>query len=123
MKGRLLIFLTVVVVVVVLVALNAASYVRVEEGPETEFAPNRSTLNAGWTGTRALFDYLRGRGVEVVRWTQPMSSLAVARDDRPASFVVVGDTRSPIEKSEANEILRWVAAGGRLVVIDRSPDA
>lgn len=123
MKGRLLIFLTVLVLVVVLVAINAASYVRVEEGPETELAPDRSTFNAGGTGTRALFDYLRGRGVDAVRWTQPISSLSSARDDRPASFVVVGETRSSVEKSEAEEILRWVAAGGRLVVIDRSPQA
>ena len=49
MKARLLILLTVVVMVVLLVALNAASYVRVEQEGETELLPDRSTLNAGGT--------------------------------------------------------------------------
>ncbi|MBC7930398.1 MAG: DUF4350 domain-containing protein, partial [Rubrivivax sp.] len=124
MKGRLLILLTIVVMVVLLVALNAASYVRVEQEGETEFAPDRSTLNAGRTGTRALFDYLQQKGVDVVRWKQPMSSLAEAGEaQRPSTFVIVGRTRHPVEKREADAILRWVRRGGRLVVIDRSPNA
>src|SRR5829696_6959488 len=68
MKSRLLILLTFVVMVAALAALNAASYVRVEEEAETEFAPDRSTENAGGTGTRALFEYLRRRGTDVARW-------------------------------------------------------
>ncbi len=44
MKGRLAIFLTVLVMVVLLVALNAASYVRVEPEQEREMAPDRSTM-------------------------------------------------------------------------------
>lgn len=109
--------------VVLLVALNAASYVRVEQEGETEFAPDRSTLNAGGTGTRALFDYLQQKGVDVVRWKQPMSSLTEEGEaQRPATFVIVGRTRHPVEKREADAILRWVRRGGRLVVIDRSPN-
>jgi hypothetical protein len=118
MKGRLLIFLTVVVMVVVLVALNAASYVRVEEEAETEAAPDRSTQNAGGTGTRALFDYLAQRGTDVARWKQPVSSLAEER--APASLVIIGP-RNRLERREAEDVLRWVEAGGRLVLIDRSP--
>jgi hypothetical protein len=120
MKARLLIFLSVVLMVVVLVALNAASYVRVEQEGDTEFAPDRSTLNAGGTGTRALFEYLQQRGDDVVRWNQPMSSLA--NDGALSSFVIVGETRHAVEKREADAILRWVERGGRLVVIDRSPN-
>jgi hypothetical protein len=119
MKSRLLIFLSVVLMFVVLVALNAASYVRVEEEAETEFAPDRSTENSGGTGTRALFDYLRARGVDAVRWKQPMAALA--GEDAPSSLVLVGPPRHRVEKREADAILRWVSEGGRLVIVDRSP--
>jgi len=122
MRGRLIIFLTVVVMVVVLVALNAASYVRVEQEGDTEFAPDRSTMNAGGTGTLALFEYLQQRGLDVVRWKQPMSALSNEGEGAVSSFVVVGETRHPFEKKDADAVLRWVARGGRLVVVDRSPN-
>ena len=108
--------------VIVLVALNAASYVRVEQEGDTEFAPDRSTLNAGGTGTLALFDYLQQRGLDVVRWKQPISALASEGEGAVSSFVVVGRTRHPFEKKDADAVLRWVARGGRLVIIDRSPN-
>jgi hypothetical protein len=119
MKSRLLILVSVVLMVALLAALNAASYVRVEEEAETEFAPDRSTENTGGTGTRALFEYLRQRGADVSRWRLPMSALS--GPDAPASLVMVGPVRREIEKDEAAAVLRWVAAGGRLVVIDRAP--
>jgi hypothetical protein len=119
-KSRLLIFLTVFVMVIVLAALNAASYVRVEEEAETEALPDRSTQNAGGTGTRALFDYLGQRGTDVVRWRQPMTSLA--DKGAPASLVIVGPARHKFERREAEAVLRWVAGGGRLVLIDRDPN-
>src|SRR2546423_441866 len=122
MRGRLIIFLTVIVMVVVLVALNAASYVRVEQEGDTEFAPDRSTVNAGGTGTLALFEYLEGRGLDVVRWKQPASALANEGAGAVSSLVVVGETRHPFEKKDADAVLRWVARGGRLVVVDRSPN-
>src|SRR2546423_5633242 len=122
MRGRLIIFLTVVLMVIVLVALNAASYVRVEQEGDTEFAPDRSTLNAGGTGTLALYEYLQQRGLDVVRWKQPISALASEGEGAVSSFVVVGRTRHPFEKKDADAVLRWVARGGRLVIIDRSPN-
>src|SRR5919198_1158200 len=121
-KGRLLIFLTVVVMVVLLVALNAASYVRVEQEGDTELLPDRSTLNEGGTGTLALFEYLRQRGVDVVRWRQPMSALTDEGEARLSSLVIVGPPRHEIERREADAVLRWVEGGGRLVLIDRSPN-
>ena len=121
MKSRLLILLSVVLMVAVLAALNAASYVRVEEEEETEFAPDRSTENTGGTGTRALFEYLRQRGADVSRWRRPMAALDAP--DAPESLVMVGPLRRELEKGEAAAVLRWVAAGGRLVLVDRSPDA
>jgi hypothetical protein len=120
-KGRLLILLTVVVLVVLLVALNAASYVRVEQEGDTEFDPDRSTFNAGGTGTRALFEYLQQKGADVVRWQKPMSALADEGGNGLASLVIVGQTRHHVEKREADTILRWVRDGGRLVIVDRSP--
>src|SRR2546423_12253738 len=121
MRGRLLILLTVVVLVVLLVALNAASYVRVEQESDTEFDPDRSTFNAGGTGTRALFEYLQQKGADVVRWQKPMSALADEGGNGLASPVIVGQTRHHVEKREADTILRWVWDGGRLVIVDRSP--
>jgi hypothetical protein len=120
MKSRLLIFLSIVLLVAVLAALNAASYVRVEREVETELLPDRSTLNSGGTGTRALFEYLRESGTDAVRWRQPLSALA--GPDKPESFVIVGPTRHVIEAREAVAIIGWVSAGGRLVLIDREPN-
>src|SRR5215208_3959796 len=112
MKSRLLIFLSILLLVAVLAALNAASYVRVEREQETELLPDRSTLNSGGTGTRALFEYLREGGAEAVRWRRPMNALAGA--EKPESLVIVGPTRRVIEKEEAVAIVGWVSAGGRL---------
>ena len=124
MQGRLAIFLTVAVVVVLLVALNAASYVRVETEADLEFRPDRSTHNAGATGTRALHDFLRQSGFRVARWAQAPSALRGAKTaERPETFVVVGQLRRPFVAEEARALVRWVWEGGRLVVIDRAPDA
>lgn len=126
MKGRLAIFLTIVLMVVVLVALNAASYVRVEQSADTEAEPDRSTFNSGGTGTRALFDYLQQSGRDVVRWRRPISDLPVqgdAPEASPSTFVVVGKLRSEFTRRDAATLLHWVERGGRLVVIDRSPAA
>src|SRR5947209_20495685 len=122
MRGRLLIFLSVVLMLVLLVALNAASYVRVEQEGDTELQPDRSTLNAGGTGTLALFEYLQQSGVDVVRWRQPMSALLDEGEGGVASLVVVGKLRHAFERREAEAVLRWVERGGRLVLVDRSPD-
>jgi hypothetical protein len=120
MKSRLLVVVSFVLLVAVFAALNAASYVRVEDEAETEFAPDRSTQNSGGTGTRALFEYLKQSGHEVSRWGLPMSAL----DDPegPETLVMVGPLRRDVEKDEADALLRWVGYGGRLVIIDRAPD-
>src|SRR6266581_3252148 len=116
MRQRLLIFMTVVVVVGLLIVLNAASYVKVEENAESEMSPDRSTFNAGATGTRALFDFLRESGYQVTRWRDSTASLLNAAGPKPATVVVVGRTIVPFSKSESEELLRWVAKGGRLVI-------
>ena len=51
----------------------------------------------------------------------------LARDNledpiKPATIVVIGDTQIPFTRTESRELLRWVETGGRLVIIDRTPD-
>ena len=103
MRQRLLIFMTVVVVVGLLIVLNAASYVKVEENAESEMSPDRSTFNAGATGTRALFDFLRESGYQVTRWRDSTASLLNAAGPKPETMVVVGRTIVPFSKTESKE--------------------
>lgn len=120
MRGRLPIFLFVVVVVVLLVGLNAASYVRVGREPELEGSPDRSTSNAGPTGTRALYEFLEESGHKVMRWREEPAALTAAGEgERPATFVVVGRVRREFTEDDKRGLLKWVARGGRLVIIDR----
>ena len=122
MRQRLIIIGTLIVVVVVLVLLNAASYVKVEETPDSESSPDRSTYNGGPTGTRALYDFLHESGYQVARWRDSTSSLLSSTGPKPATVVVVGATKLPFSKIETREMLLWVEAGGRLVIIDRTPE-
>lgn len=121
MRQRVVIIFTIAVLLVLLVALNAASYVRIEQTSDLEWMPDRSTYNAGGTGTRALYDFLRESGREVIRWTEVPDSLLNQQKMQTATFVIVGQTRIPIEEKEAQRLLRWVANGGRLVIVDRNP--
>lgn len=122
MRQRLVIIISVVVVLVVLVALNAASYVRIEKSTDLEGKPDRSSYNPGATGTRALYDLLHESGRDVLRWTEGPDSLLNQQQMRNATFVIVGETAISIKKEEAQSILKWVENGGRLVIVDRSPD-
>ena len=133
MKNRFALILTVMMVLALLVALNGASYVPVEREADKEESPDRSTTNGGATGTRALYDFLQESGREVMRWREPPAALlgrsadatgaaSVASNERPVTFVVVGQTRTPFTNEEARDLLRWVAQGGRLVLVDREPD-
>jgi hypothetical protein len=124
MRQRLAIILTIAVVLVLLVGLNAASYVSVKDVPDSEFNPDRSTYNAGATGTRALYDLLADSGRKVMRWReQPAALLNASGSSSPATFVIIGKTRAPFDEDEAESIKKWVERGGRLVIIDRRPDA
>lgn len=122
MRGRLAIFLTIALMVVILVALNAASYVRVERELLTEFDPDRSTFNADATGTRAFYEFLEQSGYKVARSGRKPSALLMGAS-APANFVIVGKTRVEVEEEESEAILKWVEAGGRLVLIDRVPQS
>ena len=125
MRQRLGFILTITLVIVLLVVLNAASYTSAEREPDTEFNADRSTYNAGGAGTRALYDFLAESGREVTRWHEQPYALSGETGDRssPTTFVVVGRTRIAFDEDEAKALLRWVERGGRLVLIDRRPDA
>jgi hypothetical protein len=122
MRQRLIIVITLIVVIVVLIALNAASYVRVEHVADTEVSPDRSTFNSGATGTQAFYDFLHESGRQVVRWRESSSSLLTFSGPKPDTFVIIGPVQVAYSKRETRELLRWVETGGRLVVIDRHPD-
>jgi hypothetical protein len=122
MRQRLAIIITLIIVVGVLVLLNAASYVEVEPIADTEMSPDRSTLNAGATGTRALYDFLHESGFKVARWRESTASLLSFNGPKPATIVVIGRTMVPFSDSESKELLQWVQNGGRLVIVDRNPD-
>lgn len=124
MRQRLAIFVTVTLVIGLLIALNATSYVSPQQKVDSEVSPDRSTYNAGATGTRALFDFLNETGRKVIRWRDaPAAMLNTSGEARPTTFVVVGETLDPFEDDETKALLRWVETGGRLVLIDRRPDA
>jgi hypothetical protein len=122
MRQRLLIVITLVIVVGVLIALNAASYVKVEPTADSEASPDRSSFNAGATGTRALYDFLHESGYQVARWRESTASLLSFSGPKPATIVIVGQTIVPFSKTEVKELLLWVEKGGRLVIIDRTPN-
>lgn len=122
MRQRLVIIVTVLAVLGLLVLLNAASYVKLEQAADSEISPDRSTLNAGATGTRALFDFLSESGVQVERWRDPSASLLTPNSLKPTTMVIVGRTLVPFSKDDREALLKWVTRGGRLVLIDRRPD-
>ena len=119
MRKRFGILATIILAIGILVAINSLTYVSKEESRDTEFAPNRSTYHAGPTGTRAFYDLLSESGHRVMRWRETTEQLLGKAGDQIGTFVIVGDTRVPIEEDEATSLLYWVKSGGRLVLIDR----
>ena len=117
---------TVVLVLVVLIALNAAGTITLDRPPEDESAPLRSTYNAGPTGTRAMYQLLEESGYDVARWREPYKDLnLVSSNANGASLVVIGPfpLEKEVEAEETRALQKWVATGGRLLVISRNPKA
>jgi hypothetical protein len=109
-------------IVGLLVGLNAASYTKIEQQPDLELEPNRSTYNAGGSGSRALYELLTAQGKKPMRWQEAPSALTTKRSGAPNVFVVIGDLRRPFTDEEADDLMQWVSMGGRLVLIDRYPN-
>jgi hypothetical protein len=122
MRQRLGIIITFLLAIGVLIAINSAAYVSEEEQQDSEISPNRSSYNAGPTGTRALYDFLSESGYKVMRWREAPDRLLGTAGEKIQSFVIIGTPRVSIEKEEAKSLLGWVARGGRLVIIDRRPE-
>ena len=122
MRQRVGIIITIVAAIGFLIVINSAAYVSEEDKPDSELAPNRSTYNAGVTGTRALYDFLNESGYKVMHWREAPDQLLGTRGEQIHTFVIIGPTRVSIEEEEAESILGWVARGGQLVIIDRRPE-
>src|SRR3979409_867785 len=116
MSQRFVIIVTLGVVIGLLVLLNAVSYVKIEQTADSEMSPDRSTLNAGATGTRALYDFLHESAYPVARWRESTASLLSFNGPKPATIVVIGQTQVPFSETETKELLHWVETGGRLVI-------
>lgn len=123
MKQKLFIFVFLTLMAALLVGLNAASYTQKEKTPDSESNPNRSSFNAGSTGTQAFYSLLSETGRKVVRWQEPPAALLTAKKNAPSVFVVTGSVRRGFTDPEVEDLLRWVSNGGRLVLIDREPPA
>lgn len=123
MRQKLAIIGTILLLIGVLFVINAATYVGKEEEKDSELSPNRSTYHAGPTGTRALYDFLNESGSKVMRWRETPDKLLSDNNDTVRTFVIIGDTPLSIDEDQADSILAWVRRGGRLVLVDRRPEA
>ena len=121
MRQRLGIIITIVLAIGVLIVINSAAYVSKEEQLDSELNPNRSTYNAGGTGTRALYDFLSESGYQVMRWRDTPERLLGSAGQKVQTFVVIGRPKIAVDEAAAESLLLWVARGGRLVIIDRQP--
>jgi Domain of unknown function (DUF4350) len=120
MRQRLTVILTFVVIVGLLALLNTLSHVKQEETQDMEIAPNRSTYHSGPTGTRALHDFLNESGYKVIRWRENPERLLSDSGKMVTTFVVIGQTQVSFTEDEAAALHKWVARGGRFVLIDRA---
>jgi hypothetical protein len=121
MRQRLLIILMFLLAVVILIAINSIAYVQEEDKQDSEMAPNRSSYNAGATGTRAFYELLNESGYKVTRWREPSDKLLGAGGEKVGTFVIVGRPAQAIAENEAKGLLLWVEHGGHLILIDRRP--
>lgn len=122
MRQRFGIIITIVLALGVLIAINSVAYVSEEDKQDSELVPNRSTYNAGATGTRALYDLLSESGAKVMRWREAPEKLLGDSGRQMQTFVIIGNTPISVAEDEAKSLLLWVNRGGRLVIIDRRPE-
>ena len=122
MRQRFGIIITIVLAIGGLIAINSLAYVQDDKRQDSELAPNRSTYNAGATGTRALYDFLSESGYKVLRWREVPEKLLASAGQKVQTFVIIGRPLVNIESEEAKSLLLWVSHGGRLVIIDRMPE-
>jgi hypothetical protein len=115
------IILTVVIALAVLIGLNAVESLSVERQPENESNPRRSSYNPGPTGTRAFYQWLEESGYRVARWRENYQALQQKAQN--ATLVVIGPFQFglPLNEAEAQALREWIARGGHLLLISRTP--
>ena len=121
MRQRLTIILTFAVIIGLLALVSSVSYMKKDKGQDYEISPNRSTYHSGPTGTRALHDFLNESGYKVIRWRDTPQKLLTDSGKLVKTFVVVGQIQVHFTDAESEALTKWVAAGGRYVIIDRNP--
>jgi hypothetical protein len=122
MRQRFGIIIAIVLAIGLLAAINSVGYFGEETKPDSEQVPNRSTYNAGATGTRALYDLLSESGYKVMRWREVPEKILGDGGQQVHTFVIIGNTPVSVSEDEAKSLLLWVERGGRLVIIDRRPE-
>jgi len=121
MRQRLTILLTFAVIIGVLILVSTFSYTQKGKEQDYEITPNRSTYHSGPTGVRALYDFLNESGYKVTRWKETSQKLLTDSGRSVKTFVITGDIKVRFTDAEREALLKWIKAGGRLVVIDRNP--
>lgn len=125
MRRSGLIAISIILVLGLLVGLSAARYVEFDRPPENEMSPNRSSYNAGPTGTRAFYQTLEESGRPVSRWRR--SYLELEKTAASGLLIVIGPI-APVETianafqflEESQALQRWVSRGGQVLHISRS---
>jgi hypothetical protein len=120
MRQGILISFGAILLIGVLVILNAVTFVQKEKMPDRESTPNRSTYNTGATGTNAFYSLLSETGHNVIRWPNAPTALSTV-GKKPTVFVMIGSLKRDVKRTDIDALMQWVAAGGRLIVIDRDP--
>ncbi|MEW6362779.1 MAG: DUF4350 domain-containing protein [Acidobacteriota bacterium] len=123
MKERLGIIFGILLILAVLILLSLATFRQRDETPDSELSPNRSSYNAGATGTLAFYTLLSETGRNVTRWREPAEALNSGKRSKVGTMIIIGQLRRPLSDSDLEHILLWVSAGGTLVLIDRQMPA
>ncbi|HEY6402226.1 MAG TPA: DUF4350 domain-containing protein, partial [Blastocatellia bacterium] len=113
--------ITIIILIFALIAMATAGNMDFDRPAENESLPNRSTYNSGPTGTRALYQLLEESGTNVSRWRSRYSQLNA--DAKDAILVIIGPFLYGLKMSEEEnfDLQAWIAAGGRALIISRSP--
>jgi hypothetical protein len=121
MRRHLGLITTFSLALLILIALGIAGNVELYRDNETELTPNRSSFNAGPTGTRALYQLLEESDQRVSRWRESFRTL---KDKAPNGiFVLVGPyaNRRDMEQADADALREWILEGGQALIISREP--
>ncbi|HTU03730.1 MAG TPA: DUF4350 domain-containing protein, partial [Candidatus Sulfotelmatobacter sp.] len=102
----------------VLASILATSFILGSPDDEPEGQPDPSTYNAKGSGSLGLYLWLRGLGLRVERWEQPLVDLPGRRE---ASVVLLlGPHAMRPEEAEVTALLQYVRQGGVLILADSS---